>query len=80
LLLGVGEKMSEEIEEVKKITKDYLSKLDINEFRIIFANKNSKWKVVVKYPTPDSPENTSMLMIDLDTKKVDTFREGLLPY
>jgi len=72
--------MSAEIEEVKKIVKDYLGKLDINKFRIIFAHKNGKWKVVVKYPTPDSPENTSMLMINGNTKKVETFREGLLPY
>ncbi len=72
--------MSEEIEEVKQIAKEYLNKLDITKFRIIFANKNGKWKVVVKYPTPDNPENISMLLIDLDTKKVDTFREGMLPY
>ncbi len=73
--------MSEEIEEVKKITEEYLKNLGIDNLRIIYANRtNGNWKVIVKYPTPDNPENMSMLLIDWATKKVITFREGILPY
>ncbi len=73
--------MSEEIEEVRKITEEYLKKLGISALRIIYANRtNGQWKVIAKYPTQENPENISMLLINWTTKKVDTFREGILPY
>lgn len=73
--------MSEEIEEVKKITEEYLKNLGVTQLRIIYANRlNGQWKVIVKYQTPENTENMSMLLINWTTKKVDTFREGILPY
>lgn len=73
--------MSEEIEEVKKITEEYFKKLGVAVLRIVYANRiNGQWKVVVKYPITENPENMSMLLINISTKKVDTFREGILPY
>ncbi len=74
--------MSGEVEELKQIAKEYMKELrDIEDIRIIFArNLNAQWKIVIKYATPDNPDTMSMLIINLTTKKVDTFREGVLTY
>ena len=68
--------------EIKQISEDYMREIrSIINIRIIFAKQtDNHWKVVVSYPTSDNPNMTSMLMIDIKTKKVDYFREGITTF
>jgi len=71
--------MTSEIEEIKKICKEYLKALDITNFTIIIARRmNGYWKVVVRYSKKDNPEISSSILINWATKKVDSFQEGII--
>jgi len=70
-----------EFEEIRGICTEYLKSFKIEDFDIVFATRiNGHWKVIVRYSKPSDPDVTSLLLINWDTKKVDTFRERILSF
>lgn len=70
-----------EFEEIQEISSEYLKSFGIEQFTVVFATRiDGHWKVVVRYSKPNDPDITSLLFINLSTKKVDTFRERIMSF